>query len=219
MNMHDSRPPAGFPENLIATLADDLAPVRVLRQRDGMARAVLALVVAVALVFALFGLRRGLMEGSASVFFLLANGVLVVLGLAAASATVAMANPRVGGHHGGPRWAMAVAAVMPLAALVLAGSGWRALFDPAEGIYCTLYGTATALVVAVPLLLWLRRGAPVAPGRAGVWLGVAAGALGSAAYGLSCPVDTLYHLAIWHFLPVLFAGIVGRVAVPPLIRW
>lgn len=210
------------PENLIAELTGDLRPVRALRLRDGLAWIVAAVVVAVAGVLLLFGLRRGLVDGDASVFFFVANGVLVMLGVAASSATVAMATPRVGSHHAGPPWASAVAAVMPLVTMALIAFNWRAwrvLLDPADGIYCTLYGCGTALVVAVPLLVWLRRGAPVAPARAGMWLGVAAGALGSAAYGLSCPVDTLYHLAIWHFLPVVVAAIAGRVMVPPLIRW
>lgn len=210
------------PESLMAMLTDDLQPVRPLRLRDGLAGTAAAVALAVAGVMFLFGLRPGLAGGDVSVFYFLANGVLVTLGLAAATAVIAMASPRVGNRHDGPRWASAVAAVMPAAAMVLIGlhwRDWRSMLDPADGWFCAAAGLGTALVVAVPLALWLRRGAAVAPERAGTWLGVAAGALGSAAYGLSCPVDTLYHLAIWHFLPVALAALAGRLFVPGLIRW
>lgn len=210
------------PDRLIASLADDLQPVRVLHRRDGLLRTALVVALAVVAVLIVNGPRPGLSDGQFSVFFLLANGVLVMLGISAAVATVAMASPGVGNRHDGPRWASLVAGVMPVAALALLAIHWRQwneLMHPLDGLHCFIEGSVTALVVAVPLLLWLRRGAAVAPRQAGTWLGVAAGALGSAAYGLSCPADSLYHLAIWHFLPVVLMGAVGRFAVPALIRW
>lgn len=40
-----------------------------------------------------------------------------------------------------------------------------------------------------------------------------------AIYGLSCPITGFEHWALWHFLPVLAYGLVGRLALPRLLRW
>ena len=52
------------------------------------------------------------------------------------------------------------------------------------------------------------------------WLtGLAAGSLGALAYNLTCPLDTVAHVGIWHTVPVLAWAVIGRLAVPSLIRW
>ncbi|KPQ24263.1 MAG: hypothetical protein HLUCCX21_05640 [Porphyrobacter sp. HL-46] len=78
---------------------------------------------------------------------------------------------------------------------------------------------ATGLVVAIAAVLFLRRAAPVALARQAWLTGLAAGALGSLAFGITCPVDTIAHLGLWHVLPVPLAALAARVAVPSLIRW
>lgn len=209
-------------ERLIAALAQDLKPVRAFRRRDGLMLVALALIATIGAVLMIKGARSGLDDGGISVFFLLANGILLMLGLASATAVVTMASPRVSNRYDGPRWALATAAVLPLAAVVLLfvhRAAWQPLLGPTDGMHCFLDASLSSLAIAAALLAWLKRGAPVAPERSGLLLGVAAGALGSFAYGLSCPVDTLFHLAIWHFLPVLVVGLAGRAVVPAIIRW
>ena len=49
--------------------------------------------------------------------------------------------------------------------------------------------------------------------------GLAAGALGSVAYGITCPLDDLAHVGLVHIVPVGIAALIGRLVVPPLIRW
>ena len=90
--------------------------------------------------------------------------------------------------------------------------------DP-YGLDCFLAGSAFSVLTFAALVGWLRRGAPVSPTLAGTFTGIAAGALGSFAYGLACPIDTLAHLGIWHALPVALGALVGRLGVPPLVRW
>ena len=52
------------------------------------------------------------------------------------------------------------------------------------------------------------------------WLtGLASGALGTLAFGITCPLDGIVHLGLWHVLPVPLAALAARVIVPPLIRW
>ena len=207
---------------LIEQLAGDLRPVRVIRPRDGLLFGTLAVLVTTVAVMILYGPRAGLAGGDFSVFFPIANGILLVLGAAAAASTVAMANPRVGNRHEGPVWAAAMAAILPLTAgvlLIVHRYEWQDLLAPAIGWHCTARALGAGGLTVLALLAWLRRGAPVSPRKAGLHLGVASGALGSVAYGLSCPVDTLYHLAVWHFLPVVLFAVLGMALIPRLIRW
>lgn len=208
-------------QDLINQMADDLQPVRALKMRDGLLLVALAAVVSVLLVEVLHGLWAGILEGQASAFFLIANGLLLVLGIASTTSVVTMASPRVGNRHDAPKWTMAMVGVLPAAALITLAaqqSGSVLLNDP-YGVKCMLAALATSLVTASALVFWLRRGAPVSLGTAGLHLGVAAGALGSVAYGLACPIDGIVHLGIFHVGPVIIAGLVGRLIVPHLVRW
>lgn len=209
------------PNSLVAELANDLVPVRTLRLRDGLALTVLAAVATVLLVQLSEGLWMTGMTGHASPFFYLGNGLLLVLGIAASVGVLTMASPRVGNRYDGPRWAMAMAAVLPLAAMVaLVGQpGGVAAYHDSHAAYCLTVGLAFSALVAGSLILWLRRGAPVSTNTAGLLTGVAATSLGSAAYGLSCSVDNVMHIGLWHAAPVFVGAIVGRFLLPPLLRW
>lgn len=208
-------------DGLIAQLANELQPVRPLRWRAGMALALAAFAMAALAVVAVRGLGEGVAHGHVSAFFVVANGLLLLLGLAGASAVIAMASPNVGAQHQGPKWALAMVMVLPVAAaFALLGSGSA---DHSIGglhaLYCIALSLATAALVAAALVVWLRRGAPVSAPAAGLYTGIAAGALGSVAYGLSCPVDTIAHLGIAHVVPVALAGAMGRIALPAFLRW
>jgi len=208
-------------QDLIEQMADELTPVRSMKLRDGLALVALALLATVLLVALFEGLWSGILTGEASAFFMVTNGLLLVLGLASASSVLTMASPRVGGRHDGPKWAAAMVAVLPLAALLmLAARGGLAeiLADP-HGIACFTIALGASSLTAIALLFWLRRGAPVSLNSAGLHLGIAAGAFGSVAAGLACPIDTMAHLAIYHVAPVAAAGLIGRLLVPRLLRW
>ncbi len=209
------------PDPLIERLAGELEPVRVPARREGLAWVALAVAATVLAIELIEGLWRGIASGEASAMFWIANGLLLVLGLAAATSAVTMAGPRVGNAHEAPRWALAALGVLPLAVLATLATGGESHSPLADshGLACALAGLAAGVLTAVTLVLWLRRGAPVSPAAAGLHTGLAAGALGSAAYGLSCPIDGAAHLGIWHVLPVALAAAIGRLAIPPLVRW
>ncbi|MCB2084056.1 MAG: DUF1109 domain-containing protein [Sphingomonadaceae bacterium] len=209
------------PNPLIDQLAEDLAPVRTLKLRHGLALVTLALVATVLAVEFIKGLWMVGITGDASPFFYIGTGLLLVLGAAAATSVVTMASPRVGNRNEGPKWALAMAMVLPGAALLtLLGKGPSvAALGHTPGLHCLESGVASSLLVAGALVLWLRRGAPVSPNTAGLLVGIASTALGSAAYGLSCQLDSMIHIGIWHAAPVAVGAVVGRFALPPLIRW
>ena len=146
---------------------------------------------------------------------------LLLVGAASASTLVASALPRVGQRSSAPLWSAAMLAVVPVAAVISLIS-LHAAHDGAQVAWyweCAAYGVTAGLIVAIAAVAFLRRGAPVAVERAGWLVGLAAGALGSVAYGITCPLDTLTHVGIVHVAPVAIGAVLGRLVVPPLIRW
>lgn len=219
--MFNTNTPDG-PNPLISRLAGDLVPVRPVSLRHGIVLVALALALSVVSVALVIGLWDAGMTGNASPYFYIGNGLLLILGAASALAVLTMASPRVGNRHDGPKWALGMLTVMPVAALVaLLGrdAGAAHLLNDYHGPECMMSALATSLVVGAVLVMWLRRAAPVTPHLAGMLTGVAATALGSLAYGLSCQLDGIIHIGIWHIAPVAIGAVVGRYAVPPLIRW
>lgn len=211
----------GTPNPLIEQLAANLQPVRSIKYRDGLILLGLAMFVTTLALELVNGLWRGAWTGEASAFFVIVNGLLLLLGCASVHSVLKMVSPRVGNSHDGPRWAMAMVVVLPLAAVVtLLGrdAGLASVFD-GYSLSCFGRGLLASVLSGGALIFWLRRGAPVLPSTAGLHIGVAATALGSAAYGLACPLDGVVHLGIWHVAPVLVGGLLGRFVLPYLLRW
>jgi hypothetical protein len=210
-----------LPNPLIDQLASELAPVTPLRWKAGLAWIALAMAVSVGAVLLWFGAWMAAFHGAASPLFWIANGLLLVLGSASAISVVAMAGPGVGNRHDAPKWALLAVAVLPAAAIaaLLSEGSSHGLIGDSHGIECMLKALGVGGFTATAMIWWLRRGAPVSINAAGTYAGLAAGALGSAAYGISCPLDGAVHLGVWHVAPVVIAGLLGRFALPALIRW
>jgi hypothetical protein len=208
-------------DNLIAGLTEELAPVRSFQRRDGMALVAVAALVTLAGILVIEGLWVGAFQGEAAPFFWVTNGLLLLLGMASAGAVIAMASPGVGNRHDAPKWSSAMIGVLPLAALisVVSHGGEMTGFNDPYALHCFAASLMAATVTGGALTMWLRRGAPVSHEAAGWFTGIAAGALGTLLYGLSCPVDSVMHLGIWHVAPVAVAAIIGRLVVPRLIAW
>lgn len=210
------------PDMFIAGLVDDLTPVAPLRQRRGMGLAFAAMALGAIGLIVQGGLRADFAAGHPDGMGLLSVGLFLLLALASAWAVVDMARPQVGSRREGWIWNALMAAVLPISALALIGANlWRG--EPSgllmDGTTCLKYGLAWGLLTAGTLILWLRRGAPAQPGRAGLLTGVAAGSAGVFAVSLYCPHSELIHIGIWHGLTVVIAGLVGRLAIPRLVRW
>ncbi len=210
------------PDRLIAGLVDELEPVRPLRQRQGIARAVLALIAGAAIIALGLGVRRDISAGRPDPMFLTSSGLFLVLALASAWAVIDMARPYVGIRREGWGWTLLMAAVLPVSAVVLALADWlggaRVALDH-NGITCLSFGIAIGLLTATTLIIWLRRGAPSSPKRAGLLTGVASGAAGIFAVSLYCPSNDLLHIGIWHGGTVILMGLGGRLFLPRLLAW
>lgn len=208
-------------DKLIQQMAGELTPVKPLQRRDGLLLAIGALLITVIMIDMGAGFWRGIALAEASIFYLLTNGLLLLLGVGATHSVVRMANPQVGNQHDGPLWVLMAVALLPFAALptLLREAGAGASFHAVAGIECTALSLASSVLVVAALFIWLRRGAPVSPAKAGLHLGVAATALGAAAWGLACPIDTELHLGIWHTIPVFVGALFGHFAMPSMLRW
>jgi hypothetical protein len=122
-------------------------------------------------------------------------------------------------------WSAAMLAVIPIAAVISLFSSGLAhdhgvLANPTLWYWpCAAAALAAGLLVGTASVLFLRRGAPVSMERSGWLTGLAAGALGSVAYGITCPLDGIGHVGIVHIVPVAVSAVIGRLVVPSLIRW
>ena len=209
-------------EDLIAGLVADLKPVTPLRQAAGMRLALLALCGGVIGMIALSGLRADLLAGQPDGLALLGAGLYLVLALASAWAAIDMARPYVGVRREGWGWTALMAAMLPAgAAYTIAAAWWRGIPSgfAMDGGDCMRLGLGWGVLTFAALVVWLRRGAPSLPRRAGLLTGVASGAAGIFAVSLYCPHNDLIHIGLWHGLTVVVAGLIGRLAVPRLIAW
>lgn len=209
-------------EELIESLVAELQPAEPLRLARGMKMALLSLGAGAGAMILMFGLRPDFLAGHPDPMALVGAGLFLVLALATSWAVVDMARPYVGIRRDGWGWTALMAAMLPAASLVLMitnrlggeGSGLEM-----DGQQCLQYGLALGLFTALALTVWLRRGAPSLPGRAGMLTGVAAGSAGIFAVSLFCPHNELIHIGIWHGLTVIVAGLAGRLVIPRLIAW
>ncbi len=209
-------------DSLIDALAADLQPVKPLADRPVQMVLAALLAVATATVVALLGARSDLLAGEPGAMFLMRCGTLAMLALISVAAVLAQAHPGVGRHHQGWKVAAAMAALYPLAGAAQALADpdrARAMAALPSGWQCLGFSLAIALLCAVPMLLHLRRGAPVAPERAGLMLGLAAGSLGALAYNIHCPMGDMIYIGLWYGTAVAGAALAGRLIVPRLIRW
>ena len=220
MNAPSSQSPQSRAD-LIASLSEDITPVSRVKPQQGALAIGAATLVAGLISIAYFGFWTGMITGEASGYFWITNGLLTILGAASTAAVVASALPRVGARSNAAIWGAAMIGVLPVAGLlsVLSTITARRAGEVLWYWECAAYGLAAGVLIAIAAVAFLRKGAPVSLERAGWMTGIASGALGSLAYGITCPLDTVSHVGIVHIAPVAIAAVIGRLVVPPLIRW
>ncbi len=205
----------------IADLVDDLTPVRPMNIWRALLLPIGVTMIAMLCVALSAGLRPDLVAGAPNPMFLLRAGVLLLLGLVCGASLLAMANPGVGRHNQGWKTALAAALLFPIAALVVAMTGQPtgSAGTMQSGMECLKYSLVAGVATAVPMVWWLRRGAPVAHERAGWLTGLAAGGLGAFAFNIHCPYNSVVYIGLWYTLAVTICAVLGRLIVPHLIRW
>jgi hypothetical protein len=201
----------------IATLVDDLEPVKPLDWRRAMLFPIMLMLGAIGVIASMKGVRPDLLSGNPHPMFLLRSGMLLLLGGVCGTTLLAMGSPGVGRHGNGWKIAVAAALLFPFAATILAMTGQK--LETVSGLQCLGFSLLTGGATAVPMVLWLRKGAPVSLERAGWLTGLAAGGLGAFAYGFHCPFNSIIYIGFWYSAAVALCAVVGRLVVPRLIRW
>jgi hypothetical protein len=210
------------PEPIVTQLVSDLQPVTPLTLSKGLCYAFASAAASAVAVVAAFGIREDLKAGYLDPVPMLAAGLFLVLGLASSVTVITMSRPQVGSNHEGWTWTAAMVALLPFSALATArGKGEGLLNDEsiARGLECLLIGGGASVLVLAMLVWWLRKGAPTSPVRAGLLSGVAAGSLGIFAFSLHCADNDIAHIGLWHTGVVALMAAIGRMIVPPLVRW
>ena len=205
----------------IQQLVDDLQPVRTLRPMRSIAASLAIVGVALAFIILYFGPRPDLLAGKPDAMFLLRSGTLLLLGVANAYAAIGIASPSVGRQSSSWQIAVAAALLFPMSALIVAlsVSPSEAMAATQTGMKCLQVSLLGGLATAIPMVLHLRRGAPISPKRAGWLTGISSGGLGAFAYNFHCPFNDLIYIGVWYTLAVGICAIAGRLIVPHLIRW
>lgn len=223
------RPDAPMPSPTLADrLAADLVPVRRLSPRHAIALVALSAALLVTAVAAIFGLRADMMNAQPAGIVLLRAGVLLILGIAALLGAIDLARPMVGRNDArgamssGWIWALAVALLFPVLAIVASvDQGGYPMADlmAASAPWCLGISSSCALIIGAALTWWMRQGAVVRLERAGWMVGLGSGALGTMVYSLHCPSTTITYIGLWYSLAVLLCTVAGRLTVPRLLRW
>jgi len=205
----------------IDDLVNDLTPVKPMNTNKGLALPTIIVLAFTTLFISQLGLRADFAAGSPPPLILMRGGVLLLLGFATARAVVSMATPSVGKGTQGWVWAVGAALLFPVSAMIYAISNMSADLPVVvnTGWYCFKMCLSAAAATAIPMVLWLRKGAPTSPERAGWLTGLAAGGLGAFAYSFHCPFTSVIDISVWYTAAIGTSALVGRTVVPHLIRW
>jgi hypothetical protein len=209
-------------EELIARLSADLKPTRGDPVGVWLTAAVLIGGAASAILLLVWlGLRPlGAAVGDAA-FWLKAG---YAMGLAAAGWTLASRLARPTGRTG----AVVYAVASVVGALALLGGAQFIAADP-EGRAHVLFGETWTqcpwriLALSSPILLALclamRRLAPVRPRAAGLAIGLLAGSVGAAIYGLYCQETSPAFVAAWYSLGIGLTAALGAAVSRRVLSW
>ncbi|MBY0349919.1 DUF1109 domain-containing protein [Tabrizicola sp.] len=208
-------------DDLIRVLAED--PVRPMGPRTVL---VLGLVPSLAIiafaVWLVLGFRPDLaisMTTPVSVARILLAGTL---GLVATRLALTLARPEGSGKV--RLWPLAVVAAAALGLLL-----WAYVTTPAEARQMAMFGkTFVFCLVVIPLLsilpvssmfAVLRRGATIAPARAGFVAGLAGSGFATAVYALYCTQDNPLFYVTWFGLAILGVSLFSAMIAPRVLHW
>lgn len=212
-------------DQTIAALVGDLRPVEPLRVWRGVVTGLGLTALAVCAVWMIVGLRPDLIALHPAPIVAVRGAALLAGGLALLVAALRAALPG-RADQGATIAGTMLLGLLPLGlmGLLLDGivGGKRPTFaelTPFATMRCFAIAVAASLLIGIGLVLWLRRAAPTDLVRTGWLTGFAAAGLGTFAYSLFCPSETMMFAAAVYPAAMLLAAAVIRVAAPPLLRW
>lgn len=209
-------------DDLIATLADDLEPLRPRRLLRRLATGLACGTAVTILLFAVFwGIRpdAGVVLHDAALFAKTA----LPLGLAVLAWPWLLARARPGGQSPAAYLVAAVPLIggvfVALALLTTPPTGWGMAAQGKSIATCLVSIPLLAAPILAGLMATLGDGAPDNPAVCGAVAGLLAGAGAAAVYSLYCVENSPLFYGVWYGLAILAVGICGALAGRWLLRW
>ncbi len=149
---------------------------------------------------------------------------VVTLTLAVAGAALAFRLVRPGAAARAARAATLIAPALLAAAIVyelatVPAEAWLRLAIGTNAIHCLLLIPLFSAPILMALLHALKRGAPDAPGQAGMAAGLFASGIGAAIYALQCTDDSPLFLGVWYTIAIALVALTGMAAGRKMLRW
>ncbi|OLD32342.1 MAG: hypothetical protein AUI49_03415 [Candidatus Rokubacteria bacterium 13_1_40CM_2_68_13] len=209
---------------LLARLLDEAAPVRRLRTpvaRLGLWLIVVATIAGAVIGLGLMGVRSDLRVKLRDPVYLLEITALTVAGMLMAAGAFQEAVPGYQARWPIRRVALGFGLLAALLWFLQPRHGELAVTQfIGTGIGCASRTVVLAALPLCALLIAVRRGAPLAPARAGALAGGAAFLTAALLMRIDCPLDERLHLLVWHALPVAGgAGLSAVIGFVWLRRW
>ena len=224
--MADTTPPLQTARTraVVDRLLDEAAPVRRLWKpaaRLGLWLIVVATIAGAVMGMGLMGVRSDLRVKLRDPVYLLEITALAVAGILMAAGAFQEAVP--GYQARGPirRVALGFGLVAALLWFLQPVHGELAVTQfITTGIGCASRTVVLAALPLCALLIAVRRGAPLAPARAGALAGGAAFLIAALLMRVDCPLDERLHLLVWHALPVAGGTVLSAlIGLAWLRRW
>lgn len=222
MSPHQDEPSI---EQTIEALVADLRPVAPLRLSQGLMVGLALTALAIGGVWLTFGLRADLMAMHPAPVVVARGAALLAGGLVLLVAALRSAVPG-RADEGATVLGTMILGIMPIGLMGLLLDGIVARkrpnfteLVPFDALRCCGVALAASSLVGAGLVLWMRRAAPTDLARAGWLTGWAAAALGTFAYSLFCPSQTMAFATAVYPAAMLLAATLIRFATPPLLRW
>ncbi len=210
-------------DDLIASLASDLAPIRPGAPRRSLVLGSLAgMLVAAILLVVTYGLRPDLDVAMRGMIFWTKIAYTASLALLAVAATIVLTRP----EARPPRWLWLLAVPVVVLTVIAVIELARAPVDHRMAMwlgrswpFCPTIVVMLSLPVMAALLLAARRLAPTHLRLTGAIIGLGAGAVAATVYCLHCPESTATFVLSWYTLGIALATGIGTLIGPRLLRW
>lgn len=212
-------------EETIEALVGDLQPVAPIRLWSGIATGLAFTALAVAAVWLTVGFRPDLAAKHPAPIVVARAAVLLSGGYFLLIAAVRAAVPG-RGDEGATALGTMILGILPIGLMGLLLEGIVARQRPSFAelttpitLRCFYIALAASLLVGGGLVMWMRRAAPTDIDRASWLIGWTSAALGTFAYSLFCPSQTMAFVTAVYPAAMLVAATAIRFATPPLLRW
>lgn len=210
--------------NLITKLSNEIKPIEPLRKPTSLTLKLLAALVFYTVVLQIFlGLRDDLFVQITRPLFLAEIGLMFLLFFTAVLAAVLAMYPDL---YQKSHLLKLPYVILFFLSLILAAQFFLPIDERmilpqivTHQMMCTSCILLLSLAPAALIFIILQKGATLVAMQSGIFTVLAASALGCLMLRLSEMNDSISHLLIWHYLPIIFFSLIGALFGRWLLKW